>query len=47
MDFNNVYEDSHRADSYSKLEFPGTYYLAYRDIPSLIKKHVQGGGNGP
>jgi len=38
----NVYEDSKRADSYSKLEFPGTYYLAYRDIPGLLKKHVNG-----
>jgi SAM-dependent methyltransferase len=38
----NVYEDSKRADSYSKLEFPGTYYLAYRDIPGLLKKYVNG-----
>lgn len=38
----NVYEDSKRAESYSKLEFPGTYYLAYRDIPRLLKKHVTG-----
>jgi hypothetical protein len=33
MDFRNVYEDSKRADAYAKMEFPGTYYLAYRDLP--------------
>ena len=42
MDFTNVYEDTRRAESYSKLEFPGTYYLAYRDIPEIIKAHVKG-----
>jgi len=24
------------------LEFPGTYYLAYRDLPGIIARHVQG-----
>lgn len=42
MDFSNIYEDSDRADAYSKLEFPGTYYLAYRDIPAIISRHVSG-----
>ena len=42
MDFFNVYEDAERAESYSKLEFPGTYYLAYRDIPGILHKHVNG-----
>lgn len=42
MDFFNVYEDANRANSYAKLEFPGTYYLAYRDIPSVIRKYVSG-----
>lgn len=42
MDFTNVYEDTRRAESYSKLEFPGTYYLAYRDIPEIIRAHVKG-----
>jgi len=42
MDSKNVYEDINRASSYDKLEFPGTYYLAYRDIPSLVHKHVAG-----
>jgi SAM-dependent methyltransferase len=42
MEFSNVYGDSRRAESYAKLEFPGTYYLAYRDIPGLISRHVEG-----
>lgn len=42
MKFNNVYENAKRAEAYSKLQFPGTYYLAYRDIPELILKHVKG-----
>jgi len=42
MEFTNVYEDSVRADAYSKLEFPGTYYLAYRDLPEIIARHVAG-----
>ena len=40
--FSNVYDDKERADSYDKLEFPGTYYLAYRDIPAIISEHVKG-----
>ncbi len=43
MGFINVYEDSRRAESYAKLEFPGTYYLAYRDLPAIIAEHVRGG----
>lgn len=42
MDFSNVYEDEKRADSYAKLEFPNTYYLAYRDLPAIIAAHVPG-----
>lgn len=42
MDFTNVYEDPQRAKSYAKLEFPGTYYLAFRDIPSIVRKQVSG-----
>lgn len=42
MNFKNVYEDTIRAESYARLEFPGTYYLAYRDIPRLIEKYVSG-----
>lgn len=42
MAFVNVYEDTLRAESYAKLYFPGTYYLAYRDLPEIIKEHVAG-----
>ena len=42
MEFENVYEDAQRAEAYAKLEFPGTYYLAYRDLPEIIFKHVKG-----
>lgn len=42
MTFRNVYEDAARADAYSRLEFPGTYFLAFRDLPSLCAQHVIG-----
>jgi SAM-dependent methyltransferase len=38
----NCYEDAERAEAYAKLEFPGTYYLAYRDLPRILQDHVQG-----
>ncbi|MBK5096641.1 MAG: class I SAM-dependent methyltransferase [Gemmatimonadetes bacterium] len=41
-EFSNVYEDERRAESYAELGFPGTYYLAYRDIPEIIQRHVDG-----
>jgi len=41
-EFSNVYEDSERAASYDKLEFPGSYYLAYRDLPAIIAGRVKG-----
>jgi len=40
--FSNAYEDGDRAAAYSKLEFPGTYYLAYRDLPRIISTHIKG-----
>jgi ubiquinone/menaquinone biosynthesis C-methylase UbiE len=40
--FSNVYADRARAEAYATLEFPGTYYLAYRDLPAIIGEHVQG-----
>src|SRR5262245_40604794 len=40
--FSNVYDDQTRANAYAKLEFPGTYYLAFRDLPAIINEHVQG-----
>jgi SAM-dependent methyltransferase len=42
MAFHNVYEDEKRAEAYARLEFPGTYYLAYRDLPAIIAVHVRG-----
>jgi len=41
-DFSNVYADDARADAYAGLEFPGTYYLAFRDLPAIIGEHVRG-----
>ena len=40
--FRNVYDDADRARAYADLEFPGTYYLAFRDLPALVRKHVYG-----
>jgi SAM-dependent methyltransferase len=40
--FSNVYEDSARARAYADLEFPGTYALAFRDVPALVRRHVHG-----
>src|SRR5262249_5322719 len=41
-DRSNVYDDAERAAAYATLELPGTYYLAYRDLPALIERHVRG-----
>jgi len=40
--FGNVYEDEERARAYATLEFPGTYYLAFRDLPALIRRYNHG-----
>jgi len=42
MTLKNVYEDAVRASSYATLEFPGSYHLAFRDLPALISAHVRG-----
>ena len=42
MEFSNSYEDARSAEAYSKLDFPGTYYLAYRDLPEIIFGNVKG-----
>jgi SAM-dependent methyltransferase len=42
MEFRNAYEDNAYAAAYAKLEFPGTYYLAFRDLPEIIRQHVTG-----
>ena len=41
-EFANVYQDQARADAYAQLEFPGTYFLAFRDLPTLFHEHVRG-----
>jgi SAM-dependent methyltransferase len=38
----NCYEDSGRANAYATLEFANTYYLAFRDLPSILTRHVTG-----
>jgi SAM-dependent methyltransferase len=40
--FVNAYEDEIRAQSYATLRFPGTYYLAFRDLPALFAEYVRG-----
>ena len=40
VSFSNVYDDTERAKAYAALEFPGTYYLAYRDLPAIISQYV-------
>lgn len=40
--FSNTYADEARAEAYASLEFPGTYYLAFRDLGSLIARHARG-----
>ena len=42
MEFKNSYEDDEYAAAYAKLEFPGTYYLAFRDLPAIVCGHVVG-----
>lgn len=34
--FENAYADETRAAAYAALEFPGTYHLAFRDLPALL-----------
>ncbi|MCP4148557.1 MAG: class I SAM-dependent methyltransferase [bacterium] len=38
----NSYEDTKMADAYAKLRFPGTYYLAFRDLAEIISQHSKG-----
>jgi SAM-dependent methyltransferase len=42
MSQRNSYDDAARAEAYALLEFPGTYYLAFRDLPEIIAAHVTG-----
>lgn len=38
--FDNTYADATRADSYARLDFPGTYQLAFRDLPDLFRRYA-------
>jgi len=42
MGFINSYENDRRAAAYAQLQFPGTYHLAFRDLPETIGRHVKG-----
>lgn len=42
MTFKNVYDDERLAAAYSQLEFPGTYWLAFRDLPEIVSEAVRG-----
>ena len=42
MSFVNAYADAFRAASYAELQFPGTYHLAFRDLPDLLGKPEAG-----
>jgi SAM-dependent methyltransferase len=42
MEFMNAYQDVTRAQSYALLEFPNTYYLAYRDLPKIVGSYAKG-----
>lgn len=42
MRFRNAYEDSRRAAAYDALDCSGTYHLAFRDLPDLLRTHVGG-----
>jgi len=38
----NTYADPRYAEAYARLEFPGTYHLAFRDLPVLLARHARG-----
>ena len=40
VDHVNVYDDAERARAYATLQYPGTYYLGFRDLPRLFREHV-------
>jgi len=40
--FENLYNEGGRAAAYARLGFANTYYLAYRDVPRILAKHVEG-----
>jgi len=40
--FGNVYDDEERARAYAGLQYPGTYALAFRDLPAIIGPWARG-----
>jgi 2-polyprenyl-3-methyl-5-hydroxy-6-metoxy-1,4-benzoquinol methylase len=44
--FSNAYADERRAASYARLDFPGTYHLAFRDLPLIIAGQALRGRRG-
>lgn len=42
MPFVNAYTDATRAASYAELTFPGTYHLAFRDLPQFLGRPFAG-----
>lgn len=42
MELRNTYEDARRAAAYAQLKLGGTYHLAFRDLPAIIREHVVG-----
>ena len=42
MPMANTYADPRYAEAYAHLEFPGTYYLAFRDLPAALARHARG-----
>ena len=42
----NQYGDDERAGAYATLDFPGTYHLAFRDLPALLAEHAPGPSAG-
>ena len=40
--FGNVYQHGEWARAYATLEVPGTYYLAFGDLPALIRRYDHG-----
>jgi SAM-dependent methyltransferase len=41
-EFTNVYADPAQAKAYATLEYSGTYYLAFRDLPVLLRRYLPG-----
>ena len=42
MNYRNSYEDRERADGYARMQFPGTYELAFRDLREIVERRTAG-----